>query len=53
MTKISLQEYLKSWCESLIGRRVTIITQTLDRIRLCLEQDSRVAELRDTQKSSS
>ena len=26
---------IKSWCESPIGRRVTI-TQTLDRIRLCL-----------------
>ena len=28
---------IKSWCESPIGRRVTIITQTLDGIRLSLE----------------
>ena len=26
---------IKSWCESPIGHRLTIITQTLDRIRLC------------------
>ena len=39
---------IKSWCESPISRPVRIITQTLDRIRLCLEQDRRVAELRVT-----
>ena len=28
---------IKSWCDSPIGRRAAIITQTLDRIRLCLK----------------
>ena len=35
---------IKSWCESPIGRRVTIITQTLDRIRLSFTMKVRFSD---------